>query len=79
MAICVKTHTRRQLKYFCFLDLNREKNKNGDTAMDLIRDNDPLLQEVFKRHRNQQAMKHSVRDDDLADGRRISNWRCVCI
>jgi len=44
-----------------------EKNRNGDTAMDLIRDDDKLLRDVFKRHSNQQSKKHSVRADDVAD------------
>lgn len=44
-----------------------EKNKNGDLATDLIRDNDKLLQQIFKRNRNQQAIKRSVRNEDYAD------------
>ena len=55
--------------------MNREKNRNGDTAEDLIRTNDKYLQEVFKRHRKQQSMNQSVRDDDFADGGCFPNCR----
>jgi hypothetical protein len=75
MAINLGTPTiRRRLKSCCLLDLYREKNRNGDTAEDLIRADDKLLREVFKRHKNEQSMKQSVRADDFADGGCFIDW-----
>jgi hypothetical protein len=53
---------------FSLFNRNREKNRNGDTAMDLIRGDDTFLREIFKQHTDKQSMKRSVRNDDFADG-----------
>jgi len=61
----------RELKCLC-LDWNRVKDRNGDTAMDLIRDDDKLLQAAVREEIHRQSMEHSVRDDDLANGERLT-------
>lgn len=42
--------------------------------MDLIREDDKLLREVFNEHRNQQSRNRNVRDDDIADGMHFAGW-----